>query len=99
MYYFAFGETLRKLRKGRGMTQSELGEKIGASKAVVSKFETGTGTPTYDVLIRIARLFGVTTDYLLGLESPEVLPAAGLTPEQIELLRHLVAEFQKANEK
>ena len=65
MTYCSFGENLKNLRKGRGMTQSELGGKIGLSKAVISKYETGLGYPSFDVLIRIAKFFGVTTDYLL----------------------------------
>ena len=48
------------------MTQQELGSQVGLSKAVVSKYETGMGYPTFDVLLRIAEFFGVTTDYLLG---------------------------------
>ena len=63
-----FGENFKKLRKSRNITQKELGAKIGLSKAVVSKYENGMGYPTYDVLIRIAQYFCVTTDYLLGLE-------------------------------
>lgn len=66
MYYSEFGENLKKLRTARDLTQQELGAKVGLSKAVVSKYENGLGYPTFDVLIRIAAYFGVTTDYLLG---------------------------------
>lgn len=66
LYYSEFGENLKKLRTAHSLTQQELGAKVGLSKAVVSKYENGLGYPTFDVLIRIAAYFGVTTDYLLG---------------------------------
>lgn len=97
MTYCEFGENLRNLRKGRGMTQSELGGKISLSKAVISKYETGLGYPSFDVLIRIARFFGVTTDYLLGVAGSKSLDITGLTESQADALHRLVAELRSAN--
>ena len=97
MTYCEFGENLRKLRKGRGMTQSELGGHVGLSKAVISKYENSLGYPSYDVLIRIARYFGVTTDYLLGVASSKSMDISGLTEPQAEALQHLVSELRNAN--
>ena len=97
MTYCPFGENLRKLRKGRSMTQSELGGKIGLSKAVISKYETGLGYPSFDVLIRIARFFGVTTDFLLGVAGSKSMDITGLTPSQAEAIRRMVAELRTAN--
>lgn len=97
MNYCDFGETLKKLRKGHNLTQRELGSIIGLSKAVISKYETGLGYPSFDVLIRIAQYFGVTTDYLLGMADSKTINATGLTDSQIDILHHLIAEFEKAN--
>ena len=97
MAYCNLGEVLRKLRKGRGMTQTELGNQVGLSKAVVSKYETGIGYPTFDVLIRIAQFFGVSTDYLLGISGSRTLDITGLTESQADTLNRLVAEFRQAN--
>lgn len=97
MNFCDFGSILKCLRKGRGMTQSELGGKVGLSKAVISKYETGLGYPSYDVLIRISQFFGVSTDYLLGVESSKTLDITGLTETQAEVLQNLVAELRIAN--
>lgn len=97
MTYCEFGENLKKLRKGRGMTQSQLGGKIGLSKAVISKYETGLGYPSFDVLIRIAQYFGVSTDYLLGVSGNKSLDITGLTESQADLLHRLVSELRSAN--
>lgn len=97
MTYCEFGENLKKLRKGRGMTQSELGSKIGLSKAVISKYETGLGYPSFDVLIRIAQFFGVSTDFMLGVSGNKSLDITGLTESQAEAIHRLVAELRSAN--
>lgn len=97
MTYCEFGEILKKLRKGRGMTQSELGAKIGLSKAVISKYETGLGYPSFDVLIRIAQFFGVSTDYMLGVAGTKSMDITGLTEPQADALHRLVAELRTAN--
>ena len=99
MSYYDFGEILRSLRKQSGLTQSELGRRVGLSKAVVSKYENGMGYPTFDTLIRIARIFSVTTDYLLGVESGNILDVSGLSDSQLEAVQRTVNEFKKVNEK
>lgn len=97
MNYCTFGEQLKLLRKSKNMTQKELGAKIGLSKAVVSKYENGMGYPSFDVLIRIAQHFGVTTDFLLGITGKKYLDVSQLSDSQMEVLRLLVAEFSAAN--
>ena len=97
MTYCNFGEVLRTLRKGRGMTQSELGAQIGLSKAVISKYETGLGYPSFDVLIRISQFFGVSTDYMLGVAGSKTMDISGLTESQTDVLHRLAAELRFAN--
>lgn len=98
LYYVAFGENLRKLRTARNLTQKELGERVGLSKAVVSKYENALGYPTLDVLMRIANFFGVTTDYLLGMKSQKVVNVSGLTSSQVNAVLQIIAEMKRANE-
>lgn len=92
-----FGENLRRLRKSRNLTQQELGVKVGLSKAVISKYENGMGYPSFDVLIRIAQYFGVTTDYLLGVLESKTIDVSGLTDSQVDSIHQLISEFRKAN--
>ena len=99
MNYSEFGETLRELRKTRELTQKDFGAKVGLSKAVVSKYENGMGYPSFDVLVRIAQYFGVTTDYLLGVSKGKTIDVSDLTDSQIATIHHLIAEFKTANKK
>ncbi len=99
MSYYDFGDILKELRKNKGLTQSELGRHVGLSKAVVSKYETGIGYPNFETLICIAKYFGVTTDYLMGVESGNTVDISGLTDSQAQVIHQTVSEFIKANEK
>lgn len=99
MSYYDFGDILKNLRKNNGLTQSELGRHVGLSKAVISKYETGIGYPNFETLIRIAEYFGITTDYLLGVENGKMVDVSGLNESQIEAVHRIIAEFSKANKK
>lgn len=92
-----FGTILRQLRQSRNLTQTELGKNVWLSKAVVSKYENGLGYPTYDVLIRIANYFGVTTDYLLGVSKGKTIDVSDLSDSQIDALHRIIMEFSKTN--
>ena len=97
MHYSDFGDTLKHLRRSRELTQKEFGAKVGLSKAVVSKYENGMGYPSFDVLVRIAQYFGVTTDYLLGVARGKTIDVSDLTDSQISAIHLLIAEFKSAN--
>lgn len=62
-----FAERLDLLLKEKSMTKYRLAEETGISKSVISDYCKGKVQPTADVIIVIAKYFGVTTDYLLGL--------------------------------
>ena len=85
-----FGNTLKTLRRQNDMTQSQLSQKLGLTKSVISAYENGLRMPSYDVLIAIARLFKVTTDYLLGIENKQEIDLSGLSKEEIDALLNLI---------
>lgn len=60
-----FAEKLLNLRRARNWTQEELADKIGVTRQALSKWEANTALPDTKNVVAIARLFGVTTDYLL----------------------------------
>lgn len=60
------GHIISKLRYEKGYSQIEMAEKLGVTKGAVGMWETDKRKPDYDVLVRIADLFSVTTDYLLS---------------------------------
>lgn len=62
-----FARRLKELRKSEGMSQSLLASKIGVAQSNVSDWENDISRPEYENLIKLAKIFDVTTDYLLGL--------------------------------
>lgn len=63
-----FGNNLKQLRLEKRISQRKLGEIFEIVNQTVSFWETGSREPDLDTLVKIAKYFGVTTDYLLGLE-------------------------------
>ena len=85
-----FGITLKTLRTQNNYTQVQLAQKLGLTKSVISAYETGLRLPSYDVLINIAKIFKVSTDYLLGMDNRQKIDLSGLTPEEITALKNLI---------
>lgn len=78
------GKRLKKLRGNR--KQREIAEKLGVSRASYSHYENEHVETDNDILIKMADLFNVTTDFLLGRTN---IPNNSLTPEQLGLIEKL----------
>lgn len=61
------GKRIKDLRIENNLSQTQFSLKIGVANNTVSQYETGKSYPSIEVLIKIAKLFDTTTDYLLGL--------------------------------
>ena len=59
---------MKDLRTENGLTQRELGEKLGYCNQTVSFWESGRREPDLDALVAVAKFFDVSVDYLLGLK-------------------------------
>ena len=90
-----FGNKLKLLRLQDNMTQEQLAQKLNLTKSVISAYETGLRLPSYDVLIRIAKIFNVSTDYLLGLEHKQEVDLSGLSQEEINALLNLIKAIKQ----
>ena len=64
-----FGQILQRLRNEKRWSQSKLAEKLGLSASHVANYEIGRRLPSLQILIDMARILGVSTDYLLGVEN------------------------------
>ncbi len=63
-----FGNILKELRLEKNMSQTELAKQIGVGKSIISLWEKDECEPTLSKLIALAEFFGVTIDYLAGIE-------------------------------
>ena len=94
-----FGDMLKNLRTNAGMTQTELANRLGITKSVVSYYELQERTPSPDVLIRLAGIFRVTTDYLLGIDHKKMIDVSDLTDEDMKFLLLTIETLRKKNSK
>ncbi len=62
------GEKIQNLRQKKGWSQERLGQELNLSRQSISKWESGTATPTVDNLKELAKIFDVSVDSLLGNE-------------------------------
>lgn len=71
------GDKIEELRKSKGMTQEELGEKLATSPSTIGMYEQNRRTPDIYKLTSVAEIFGVSTDYLLGIEERDGMETGG----------------------
>jgi len=90
-----FGNKLKDLRMQAGMTQQQLATLVGVTKSVISFYELRERSPSPDVLVKLARIFHVSTDYLLGIDKSDTLDISGLSESDIAILRALVESLRQ----
>mgnify|MGYP002555581599 FL=1 len=88
------GKRLRDLRIEHGWKQADLASKLNVSTTVISNYETEVKIPKIDTLCEMARLFGVSTDSLLGVEERRMISIEGLTKRQQEIVTTMIIEFR-----
>lgn len=94
-----FSEIIKELRQSKGLTQTQLAERIGVKKSIISAYETDSRPPSLDMLIKYAREFHVSTDYLLDMETTKRINVDKLSETQISILNTLINEFVESNKK
>ena len=82
-------ERLKYLRESLKLTQSEAGERLGLDHKAVSAFETGSRTPTAELLIKMAALYRTTTDFILGVSHQDVIVLEGLNEFNRQTVRYI----------
>ncbi len=89
------GERLKKLRKNKKLTQTDLGTILGLDKSTICCYEKGTRQPPIEIIIDFMQIFNVSADYLLGtehliktVEDPNLVVKA-LTTEEVKFIDEL----------
>lgn len=71
MDVYDFGLRLKSLREKRGLSQNEVAERLGVTGATISGYEANIQSPPIENLKKLALIYGVSTDFLLGLNDRE----------------------------
>lgn len=94
-----FGQRLKELRIQSGLTQKQLAIQVGTSKSVISFYENQERTPSPNVLIKLATVFHVSSDFLLGIDNTDRLDISGLDEDDKKVVSLMVETLRRKNKK
>lgn len=89
------GQRIIELRTSHGWSQVELARRLNVAKQTVSNWENDNIQPSIEMLIRLAKTFGMSTDYLLGLDNIPRLSIEGLPADVVAHLSLLIEDFRE----
>lgn len=88
------GQRIYELRTLNGWSQVQLAQRLNITKQTVSNWENGNIQPSIEMLVRIADLFRVSTDYLLGREQLTHLDVTGLPAGFVAHLAQIAEDYR-----
>ena len=89
-------DRIRALREARGWTQAELARRLNITRNGVNSWEQGLSMPSPACLVYLAKLFSVSTDYLLGVERLEAVNVTGLDEKDVAILAQLADRLRES---
>ena len=90
-------DRLKKLRQEKRLRQDQVAALVGVTKSTVSTWESDIRQPSYQVLIQLANLYHVSTDYLLGRSHDRIVDLSWLTDAEVALIAELVSSMKAKN--
>lgn len=90
-------DKIKMLREQSGMTQTQLSKRLGITRSCVNAWEMGISVPSTLYIVELATTFGVSTDFLLGLDSTSTVNVTGLTSEEVVAVNNLVELLRNKN--
>ena len=94
-------ERIKQLRERNKMTQARLAHKLHITGSAVNSWEMGISVPSTAILMDLADLFHVSTDFLLGMQKTSTIDISQLNDNEVLLLQRMIAYFmgmKKMNE-
>ena len=88
---------IKYLREQQQMTQTELARQLGITRSSVNAWELGISVPSTQYIVELAKIFHVSTDYLLGVTSSVTLPVSGLTEQDIQMVYQFINYIRNKN--
>jgi transcriptional regulator with XRE-family HTH domain len=86
---------IKELRIKFGFTQSSLAAQLGITRSAVNAWEMGVALPSTETVVKLARIFGVPSDYLLGIDDVKTISAEGLSTREIKSVEGIIACFRE----
>ena len=90
-------DRIKYLRVQKTLTQAELARRLSVTRSSVNAWEMGISIPSPQFIVEIARIFKVSTDYLLGVDSTATISLENLTESDVRLVHALVSHLREKN--
>ena len=90
-------DRIKSLREQRGLTQTELSKQLGITRSSVNAWEMGISVPSTQYIVELAGIFGISTDYLLGVDSSASISVAGLDDDDVRIVHALIEHLRGKN--
>lgn len=87
-------QRIRLLRQSRNISQVELARRLNVTKQSVSNWENDNIQPSIEMLLKLAELFAVSTDYLLDRDEGKYLDVSDLSDDVVAHLRQLIEDLR-----
>lgn len=91
-------DRIKSLREKADLTQADLARKLNISRSGVNAWEMGISVPSTQYIVELSLLFGVSTDFLFGLEGKSTVNVSGLLDEDVELVVQLIQHLRDKNQ-
>ena len=88
-------DKIRLLREQRGLTQTDLAKTLGISRSAVNSWEMSLSLPSLTNIVELAKIFHVSTDFLLSVSDKFLLDITDLSSDEKEIVTKMVACFLK----
>jgi len=92
------GQRLQEQRILKNLSQKQVATSVGLSASVISNYESGERTPSVEILLSLARLYGCSADYLLGIDKSDavkLLDVSMLDNKQYQLLQSFLLSLKE----
>ena len=87
------GDVIKDLRTAYNLNQVQLAERLGVSKQTISNWENNNIMPSIEMLIKVARFFSVSTDFLLELDTRSYIEVTGLSHAHLAHIQQLISDI------
>lgn len=92
------GHKLKIARLRAGMKQQDVADRLGVTSQAISSYEAAGSNPNAQTLMKLAGIYGESTDYLLGLDKKKALFIDGLSDDEVDSLHTVANLYRKAKE-
>ena len=91
---FSLADKIKLLRENSGLTQAGIARQLGISRSGVNAWEMGLSVPCTQYIVELAKTFGVSTDFLLGINNTSTISVEGLSEKQVSSLLKIIECFK-----